>query len=110
MRLERLCVKLHYGTLLNRRLDPSSTPRRLVLMHNHANREEKRDVTISLDRDGDFHRRTMEESMAYRFVPECNRVQESHSCHFFFFFSIFLPYLQDHVLLRSKNNFGTTAT
>ena len=89
MRLERLCVKLHYGTLLNRRLDPSSTPRRLVLMHNHANREEKRDVTISLDRDGYLHRRTMEESMAYCFVPECNHVQGSRTCHFHFLFSIF---------------------
>lgn len=45
MRLERFCVKLHYGTLLDRRLDPSSTQRRLVLTHNHANRGEKCDVT-----------------------------------------------------------------
>ena len=45
MRLERFCVKLHYGTLLDRRLDPSSTQRRLVITHNHANREEKFDVT-----------------------------------------------------------------
>ena len=38
-------VKLHYGTLLDRRLDPSLTQRRLVITHNHSNREEKCDVT-----------------------------------------------------------------
>ena len=40
-------------------------------------------------------------SMGYRFVPECNHAQESHTCHFFLFF--FLLYLQDYGLLRTRN-------
>ena len=28
--------------------------------------------------------------MGYRFVPECNHAQESHTCHFFLFFSAIL--------------------
>ena len=47
------------------------------------------------------------ESMGYRFVPECNHTQESHTCQLFRFF--FLPYLKDHWLLRSWN-FAAMAT
>ena len=43
-------------------------------------------------------------------VPECNHVQESRTCHFNFLFSISFPYLQDHVLLSSKNKFAAIAT
>ena len=42
-------------------------------------------------------------SVGYRFVPQCNLAQESHTCHFF------LPYLQDHGLLRSRP-FATVTT
>ena len=45
-------------------------------------------------------------SMGYRFVPGCNRAQESRACQCFKFF---LPYLQGRVLLRSRN-FATMAT
>ena len=38
--------------------------------------------------------------MGYRFVPGCIHAQQSHTCEFFRFF---LPYLQDHGLLRSRN-------
>ena len=40
-------------------------------------------------------------SMGYCFVPECNHVQESHTCQPFCYF---LSYLQDHSLLRCRNN------
>lgn len=49
------------------------------------------------------------EDMGYRFVPECNHAQESHTCHFFFFVSFFMPYLQKHRFLRSRN-FASMAT
>ena len=37
-------------------------------------------------------------SMGYHFLPESSQAQESHTCQFFRFF--FLPYFQDHGLLR----------
>ena len=40
-------------------------------------------------------------SMGYRFVPECNHAPESHICQYFHL--IFLPYLLDRSLLRSRN-------
>ena len=40
-------------------------------------------------------------SMGYRFVPECNHAQESHTCQPF---HCFLSCLQDHGLLRSRNH------
>ena len=39
-------------------------------------------------------------TMGYCFVSECNQAQESQTCQFFHFF---LPYLQNHGLLRSRN-------
>ena len=42
-------------------------------------------------------------SIGYRFVPECNTARESHACHFFLVLSSFLPYLQEHGLLRTRN-------
>ena len=36
----------------------------------------------------------------YCFVPDWNHAQESHTCHFCHFF---LPWLQGHRLLRSRN-------
>ena len=45
--------------------------------------------------------------MGYHFVPVCNHAQENHTCQSLSFF--FLPYLQDHNLLRSRN-FATMAT
>ena len=54
---------------------------------------------IFLDRDV----KCWKKSMGFRFVPECNHVQESHACIFF------LPYLQDRGLLRSRN-IATMAT
>ena len=44
--------------------------------------------------------------MGYHFVPEFNHAQESHTSQTLHFF---LPYLQDHDLLRSRN-FATMAT
>ena len=41
--------------------------------------------------------------MGCRFVPECNTARESHECHFFLVLLSFLPYLQEHGLLRSRN-------
>ena len=42
-------------------------------------------------------------SKVWPIVPECNHVQESRTCHFCHF-------LQDDVLLSSKNNFAAIAT
>ena len=36
-----------------------------------------------LDRDGHLHAEWWKNSMGYRFVPECNHAQESHTCQFF---------------------------
>ena len=44
-------------------------------------------------------------SMGYRPVSKCNHAQESHTVMSLFF----LPYLQDHCLLRS-GDFATMAT
>ena len=52
-----------------------------------------------LDRDV----KCWKKSMGFRFVPECNHAQESHTCIFF------LPYLQNRGLLRSRN-IATMAT
>ena len=54
---------------------------------------------IFLDRDV----KCWKKSMGFRFVPECNHAQESHTCIFF------LPYLRDRGLLRSRN-IATMAT
>ena len=43
---------------------------------------------------------TVSATMGYCFVSECNQAQECHTCQFFHFF---LPYLQDHGLLSSRN-------
>ena len=39
-------------------------------------------------------------SIGYHFVPESSQAQESHTSQFFRFF--FLPYFQDHGLLRPR--------
>ena len=51
------------------------------------------------------------ESMGYHFVPECNHTQKSCmlNCFVFVFVFFFLPYLQDHALLRSRS-FATMVT
>ena len=60
------------------------------------------------DRDGHLHCQTMPKNiMGYRLVPECNLAQESRTCQFLSLF--FLPYLQSHGLLRSRN-FASMAT
>ena len=52
--------------------------------------------------------RTVEKSICtgYRFVPKCNYAEESHTCPYF---SLNLPYLEDHEFLRSRN-FASMAT
>ena len=52
--------------------------------------------------------RTVEKSICtgYRFVPKCNNAEESHTCPYF---SLNLPYLEDHEFLRSRN-FASMAT
>ena len=50
---------------------------------------------------GHLHCQRWKLSMGYRFVPECNHAQESHTCQRF---CCFLSYLQDHGLLRSRNH------
>ena len=51
------------------------------------------------------------EIMGYHFVPECNHTQKSCmlNCFVFVLFFFFLPYLQDHALLRSRS-FATMVT
>lgn len=65
-------------------------------------RKEKCDVMLPWRKtSGSQHSRTTEEKYELLFCSECNHVQECHTCQFFRYF--FLPYLQNHGLLRSKN-------
>ena len=104
-------INNNFINLLKKSVDSSSTQRGLVLKHNQANRE-KCDVTLPSFLIETAICIVERWKKVWRTVLFLSAIMCRKVIHviFIFFFSIFLPYLQDHVLLRSKNNFATTAT